>query len=317
MSKKLFVPLLLLLLGSRLCAYFDAEINATRCYIIDRSHHAQKSMTRKYYRMLESIDYYFGESDDINISCYKKIRKSRMQIIFSVNDEGSVNIRLRGKIVLPQLQKRAELTFSQKDNEDVDTQSASSGHDDVIKDDKLHVGLKYYLYRKKRSSAYAKLNLKIASHFGPYLKLGIDKSYLSDTFLETSFENALYYYLNGNDFAASTQLTFYKPLTADYWLGQGNKLFWEGEDKLYLTNNIILYQIFDLNNRISYRTDFTTSYDPTEKLQHDSCSFSTPYFHRFDKWFFAELIPKIRKARSHHYKNELLFTFNLGVLLGK
>ncbi len=317
MSKSRALSLLLFLCTISLYADFDADLNATLCYTSRISHDAQRSMTRHYFRLLESIDHYFAESHDINTTCYREIRKSRMQLIFSLNDDASLNIRLRGKIVLPQLQKRTEITLSQRDDEDVDTQSVRSGHDDVIKDKKLHVGLKYYFYRERRSNAYAKLNLKIAHPIGPYLKLGVEKSHLSRNFLETSLRNAFYYYLNGNDVAASSELAFYKPLTVDYWIGQGNRLFWEGEKKLYLTNSLILYQIFDLNNRIAYRTEFTTSYTLSRRLRQESCGFSTALFHRFDKWFFIEAIPKLRKARSNHYKTEALFTLNLGVLLGR
>lgn len=296
---------------------FAAQLDASRDYTLTMSHTFQKVMTQKYLTMLENIDGYFAQECDNNISCTREIHKSRMQFVFSADDQGRFNIHLRGKVILPRLQKRTEVTFSQRDNEAIDNQRAASGYDDVIKDKKLRVGLKYYFYRERRSNAYAKLNLKIAAPFGPYLKLGIYKSYLHSDFLETTLNHALYYYPNGNDLAASTQIAFYKPLTLDYWIGQGNRLFWEGGDKLYLRNNLILYQIFDLNNRIAYRIDFTTSYTPDNRFRQENCSLSSAAFHRFDKWFFIEVVPKIDKCRSNHYKTALHFTLNLGVLLGR
>ena len=293
------------------------DLNTTVCYTKDMSQNFRKSSTRHYHRFLEKIDMFFSGSDEINKTCYRQIRENKLQVVFSIKEGPAVNLHLRGKIILPQLKNRVELTFSQKDNQEIDNQSASTGYDDIVNDSKLHVGLKYYLYRKKRSSAYGKLSFKLHAPFGPYLKLGLDKSYLSETFLETSWDNAFYYYLNGNDFAASTTLTFFKPVTPDYWVGQSNKFFWEGESILYLTNSVTLYQIFDLNNRIVYKTDYTTSYDKISRFEHDSSSISAGYFHRFDKWFFAELVPKLRKRRDNHYRTETLFTLNLGMLLGK
>ena len=315
--RKIISALFLLLFTATLDADFHTDLNATKIYTKEVSQQFRKSTTRQYHRFLRKIDSYFSESDDINKTSYRQIRKNRLQIVLSIKEGTKLNLHLRGKIVLPHLKNRVELTFSQKDNQEIDNQSASTGYDEVVNDSKLHVGLKYYLYREKRSSAYAKLSLKVRSPFGPYLKVGIDKSYLSDTFLETSFENALYYYLNGNDLSASTAVTFFKPVSNDYWIGQGNKLYWKGKEKLYLTNNIILYQIFDLNNRIAYRTDFTTSYENSKRFAHDSCSISAGYFHRFDKWFFVEAVPKLRKARKNGYRTETLFTLNLGMLLGK
>ncbi len=315
MKKALFLPLLLLFLPSLQAQMID--LNTTVCYTKEMSQNFRKSSTRRYHRFLERIDMFFSGSDEINKTCYRQIRENKLQIILSLKEGPAVNLHLRGKIVLPQLKNRVELTFSQKDNQEIDNQSASTGYDDIVNDSKLHVGLKYYLYRKKRSSAYGKLSFKLRAPFGPYLKLGLDKSYLSETFLETSWNNALYYYLNGNDLAASTTVTFFKPVTPDYWVGQNNKLFWKGESTLYLTNSLTLYQIFDLNNRIVYKTDYTTSWEKEEHFAHDSYSISAGYFHRFDKWFFAELVPKLRKRRDNSYRTETLFTLNLGMLLGR
>jgi hypothetical protein len=211
----------------------------------------------------------------------------------------------------------AELTFSQNDDQEMDNQNVVSENDDVVSDEKLHVGLKYYLYREKKSTAYAKLSLKVSSPIGPYIKFGIDKSSFTDSFLETTWNHALYYYINGSDVSASTAVSFFKPISNTYWIGQGNKLYWEGDKKLYLSNSILFYHIFDLNNRMVYKTSFTTSYNGDEKFAHDSFSFSTGYFHRFDKWFFIEAIPKFRKQRENGYKNDLLFTLNFGMLLGR
>jgi hypothetical protein len=309
--KKIF--LLLFFISSILFADF----NSTKETFKEVSQSFRKKTTKKYHRFLNKIDSYFGESDDINRSSYKEIRKNKLQIVLSVKEKAKLGLHLRGKIVLPQLKNRAELTFSQNDDQELDNQNAISQHDDVVSDSKLHVGLKYYLYREERSRAYAKLSLKIRSPFGPYIKFGVDKSYLSDDFFETDFNNALYYYLNGNKLSASTAVTFYKYINNDYQIAQGNKLYWKGKKDLYLNNSIILYQIFGLYDRVTYKTDFTTSYNSDEKFAHDMFSFSVGYFHRFDKWFFIEAIPRFTKKRDNDYRGEVLFTINFGMLLGR
>jgi hypothetical protein len=293
-----------------------ADLNETICATKDVSQSFRKKVTRGYHRFLYGIDSYFSDSDDVNRSSYKKIRDSKLQLVVSLKDGKKLNLHLRGNIVLPQLKNRAELTFSQNDNQELDNQNSVSSNDDIVNDKKLRVGLKYYLYREKKSTAYAKIGFKLRSPFGPYLKLGMDKGYLSENFLETTFNHAIYYYLNGSDVAASTAVSFFKPISNDYWLGEGNKLYWE-DDKAYLTNSLLLYQILDLNNRIVYKTAFTTSYDTKDRFAHDSFSVSSGYFHRFDKWFFIEAIPKFRKRRSNSYEDEFLFTLNFGMLLGR
>ena len=310
--------LLLLLL---LPLYLSADLNTTLCRMTDTiregSHTFHKRATYRYHRFLYGIDSYLSDHDDLNASSYRTIRKSRLLIVASLRDNTRFNLHLRGKITLPRTKNRVDLLFSQDDRQELDNQRAVSQHDDVVRDKKLHVGLRYYFWRERRSSAYAKLNLRLAPPFGPYLKLGTQKSHVSENFWETTWENALYYYINGGRTSASTALSLFKPLNNIYWIGQGNRLYWKGDERLFLTNTLLFYHIFDLNNRMIYKAALTTSYEKQTRFRQESFAFSTGYFHRFDKWYFAEVIPKFRKSQSKHYKNEYLITLNLGMLLGR
>lgn len=309
---------LLLLLFMTLTADADifADLNKTACYTDKLSHTFREKTTRQYHRMLYRIDAFLSDSNDFNKSCYAQIRKSRMLVIFTLKDNPSLDIHLRGNIVLPRFKNRVELTFSQKDNSEVDNQRAMTGYDDVVKDNKARVGLKYYFLRQKREVLYTKLSFKVGGSFGPYLKLGYQKSHLSDSFLETTFDNAFYYYLNGTRPAASTAITFYKPLTVDYWLAQGNKLFWEGDNEFFLNHTLVLYQIFDLKNRIAWKADYTTVWDRHKSFRQDDFTLSAALFHRFDKWFFAEAVPRFSKSRRNGYTTDWGFSLNIGMLLG-
>jgi len=310
---------LLLLFVLPLCLFADLNTTFSNAYdtIKSQSDALHKRATFEYHRFLYSMDCYLCNSDDFNRSSYEAVRKSRLLIVLSLKDNNQINLHLRGKVILPRTKNRLELLFSQDDKEELDNQRTVSQHDDVVQDKKLHVGLKYYLYRKRDSAAYGSLNFRLAPPLGPYLKLGHKKSYVSKKFLETSWDNALYYYLNGGKISASTALSFFKPLNNSYWIGQGNRLYWKGENQIFLSNSLLLYQIFDLNNRMVYKAELTTAYDRTHKMTQDGFSFSSGYFHRFNKWYFAELIPKFRKSRARHYDNELLLSLNFGMLLGK
>ncbi len=303
--------LLSLLISLPLFADFNSTKNEIDNY--------RKIVTMGYYDTLNNIDCYLTDYNDTNRSNYKQISKNKLQVILSVKnitkDSADVALRLRGKIVLPQLKDKMELTFSQRDDEQIDNQSLSSDHDDIVNDSKLHVGLKYYLYKEKKSKAYGKLSFKLSSPFGLYAKLGIDRSYLYKDF-ETVFNHGLYYYVNENKFAASSAVSFFKPITVDYWIGQQNSLYWESKDSIYLKHNITLYQILGLNDRILYRTSYTTSYDDVDRFEHDSFGCSVGYFHRFNKWFFIEMVPEFRKHRDNGYRAETLLTLNFGMLLG-
>jgi hypothetical protein len=304
----------IILVSLLISASLFADFNATKKEINDY----RKIVTIGYYDTLNTIDCYLTDYNDTNRSNYKQISKNKLQIILSVKnitrDSADVALRLRGKIVLPQLKDKMELTFSQKDDEQIDNQSINSDYDDIVNDSKLHIGLKYYLYKEKKSNAYGKLSFKLSSPFGLYAKFGVDRSYLYKDF-ETVFNHGLYYYINENKLAASSAVSFFKPITVDYWIGQQNRLYWESKDCIYLKHNITLYQILDLNNRILYRTSYTTSYDDTDQFEHDSFGCSIGYFHRFNKWFFIEMVPEYRKHRENGYNSETLLTLNFGMLL--
>lgn len=304
-----------ILLSLLICLPLFADFNSTKKEIDDYL----KIVTNGYYDTLNSVDCYLTDYNDTDRSNYKQISKNKLQVILSVKDitkdSADVTLRLRGKIVLPQLKDKMELAFSQKDDEQIDNQSISSDYDDIVNDSKLHVGLKYYLYKEKKSKAYGKLSFKLSSPFGLYAKFGIDRGYLYKDF-ETIFNHGLYYYVNENKFAASSAVSFFKPITVDYWIGQQNKIYWESKDSIYLNHNITLYQILGLNDRILYRTSYTTSYDDADQFKHDSFGCSVGYFHRFNKWFFIEIVPEFRKHRNNGYKAETLLTLNFGMLLG-
>ena len=314
--RSVIVLLLLLFVTLPVNADIFADLNKTACYTDKISHTFREKTTHQYHRMLYRIDAFLSGSEDFNKSSYATIRKSRMLILFSFKEGPSVDIHLRGKIVLPRFKNKVELTLSQKDNSEVDNQRATTGYDDVVRDNKARIGLKYYFLRQKRQTLYTKLSFKTGKHLGPYLKLGYEKRRISDTFLETTFDNALYYYLNGNNPAASTAITFFKPLTVDYWIAQGNKLFWEGDSKLFLNHTVVLYQIFDLKNRIAWKASYTTVWNSHESFKQDDFTLSAALFHRFDKWFFAEAVPRFSKSRDNGYRADWGFSFNIGMLLG-
>ncbi len=306
----------ILLLPLLLCADIGTHLDSASQKIRRTGTHLQRRATRAYHRFLYSLDSYLGGGSDLNRTEYRRIRKSRLLVIASLHDSSSFSLHLRGKITLPRTKNRLELLFSQDDGKELDNQKPLSAQDDAIRDTKLHVGLKYYFYKKRTSSAYAKLNFHLTSHFGPYIKLGATRSIVTRNFYEITFDHALYYYLNGGDLSAATSVSFFKPLNNTYWIGQGDKLYYNGDERLYLQNSLLLYQILDLNNRIIYKTALTTAYDQTERLRQEDAEVSAGWFHRFDKWYFAELIPKLRKRRETHYRNEAVVSLNFGMLLG-
>ena len=117
MKKALIFSLLLLFLPLLQSQMID--LNTTVDYTKEMSQNFRKSSTRHYHRFLEKIDMYFSGSDEINKTTYRQIRENKLQIVFSIKEGPAVNLHLRGKIILPQLKNRVELTFSQRDNQEI------------------------------------------------------------------------------------------------------------------------------------------------------------------------------------------------------
>lgn len=123
---------------------------------------------------------------------------------------------------MPQLQDKFELTFSRQAEERRDNQHVNAEYEDILKDNNLHVGLKYYAYKEPFSNAYAKLSLRVHSPVGLYVKIGISKSYFYQK-LQTTFDHALYYYIQEKEHTLSTSVTLFLPLNDRYGVEQQNR----------------------------------------------------------------------------------------------
>jgi len=277
-------------------------------------------VSNRYYNLLNNIDCYLADYDDINGSNYKIISKNKLYIILSLKDyKGSFkgSVRIRGKIKFPKLEDKIELTFSQqgedrRENEEIDSES-----EDFLDDKNLHVGLKYYAYKEFHSSAYAKLSLSLHSPIGLYTKIGVDKSYFYDTH-QVIFNHGLYYYINDNSFTFSTSVSFFMPFGLSHSLEQKNRWYWDGsKDKAVLENSLSIYQFYDLKNRFRYRVTYASVDDDECNYCRDWYGMSIKYHHQINSWYFVEIMPQMLRERENNFKYDKIITLNFGVTLSR
>ena len=153
---------------------------------------------------------------------------------------------------MPQLQDKFELTFSRQAEERRDNQHVNAEYEDILKDNNLHVGLKYYAYKEPFSNAYAKLSLRVHSPVGLYVKIGISKSYFYQK-LQTTFDHALYYYIQEKKHALSTSVTLFLPLNDRYGVEQQNRWYKdEGDKTSILEHSFRLYHSINATNKLRY-----------------------------------------------------------------
>jgi hypothetical protein len=280
----------------------------------------KKTVSTGYYFTLNEIDCYLGDYNDTNGSNYKAISKNKLYMIFSLQDnrgkfKGSV--RFRGKIELPQLKNRFEVTFSKQEDNQRENEQIDSESEDMFNDQNFHVGLKYYAYKEFHSKAYAKLSLSLHSHLGLYTKIGMDKSYFMENY-QLIFDHGLYYYINEDNFAFSTSMTFFTPFGMSNGIEQKNRWYWEkDEDRAVLENSLSIFQIVDLKNRLRYKLTYASIDDDIDNYDRYWYGASVKYHHQISGSYFVELMGEVLKERKNNFKFDKIITLNFGMTLSK
>ncbi len=303
------------LISFLICFSLMADTNVT-----DEEPSLRDNITNGYHKILNSIDCYLASYDDANLSNYKKISKNKLYMVLSLKDEtGTIqgDLHLRGRIKLPQLEDKFEITFSKQAQERRDNQLVDTEYEDILKDNKLHVGLKYYAYKDPFSNAYAKLSLRVHSPVGLYAKIGINKSYFYQK-LQTIFEHALYYYIHEKEYALSTSMTLFLPLNDRYGVEQQNRWYKdEGDKTTILEHSFRVYHSLSAENKLRYQLTFATIDNQTCNYCKDWYGANIKFRHHVNQWLFFEIIPEIMKRRENSFKYEQVLTANFGVTFSK
>jgi hypothetical protein len=278
-------------------------------------------VTSGYHTILNSVDCFITNYDDVNQSNYKKISKNKLYIILSLKNTKDnplqKDLHLRGSIKLPRLQNKVEITFNKQAEKRVDNQHIDNDYEEALNDTNLHVGLKYYAYDKPYSNAYAKLSLKFHSPVGLYAKIGMNKSYFYHK-LQTTFNHALYYYIHDKEYAASSSVTFFLPFKDLYSIEQKNRLYWEEKDKIAMLWQILrLYHDINVQNRLQYQLTYATIDDEVHNYRRDWYGANIKFRHNINNWLFFEIIPEVLKRRENHFEYEKVVTVNFGLTLSK
>ena len=277
-------------------------------------------VTDRYHRLLHSIDRYFVSDANENLSHYKKISQNKLYMILSLKDDGGKlehDFHLRGRIKLPKLQDKFEITFNKQAVERRDNQHVDNEYDEVLKDNNFRVGLKYHIYKESYSNAYAKLSLRVRSPVGLYAKVGINKSYFYQK-LETIFQHALYYYIHDKEYALSTSMTLFLSIDDRYALEQQNRWYKDEADKTAIfEHSFRLYHSINSVNKLRYQFTYATIDDEVCNYCKHWYGANIKFRHHINKWIFFEIIPEVLKRRENSFKFEKVFTVNFGMTFSK
>lgn len=164
------------------------------------------------------MNQFFGDARTEEEAPYSTLRL-RFEQEYDEQDQFDSDIKLRGKVYLPNLNERVSLLFADED-------TGETGRDDLLIDEKDtpdDVTLQFKASEKKRSRIDFRLGLRSSLH----LKSSVRYRYkhpISDSLLGTYSEELLH--IDGEGFAARTRIEFDKALSEELLLQWHNRTDW-------------------------------------------------------------------------------------------
>lgn len=276
---------------------------------LDRSH---EYASRSSDRLANWIDHFFGASRTDQESAYSKLRLS-FENDWEEGEAGDTNVRLRGKVHLPRIDKRLSLIFSDEEAEGVRVDPAV---DSVTgKKENAKVGLQYNVQDEERSRLDFNLgvrsSLKAKANLRYRYEIPVGKQYLH-RFTQTAF------YIDGEGFGVRSRYEVDRSLDDHRLLRWANNIkFSEDTEGLEWATRLSLGDRIGEKSAVSYFVwtggetrphTLTTSYGLGVRYRR---SFYRP-------WLFYELEPAYawkRELPESSREGTVLFTATLEIQL--
>lgn len=185
----------------------DQWLDTSHSYVVDSADNIAVWMNQ-----------FFGDARTEEEAPYSTLRL-RFEQEYDEQDQFDSDIKLRGKVYLPNLNERISLLFADED-------TGETGRDDLLIDEKDtpdDVTLQFKASEKKRSRIDFRLGLRSSLH----LKSSVRYRYkhpISDSLLGTYSEELLH--IDGEGFAARTRIEFDKALSEELLLQWHNRTDW-------------------------------------------------------------------------------------------
>ena len=253
-------------------------LDSSHCYITSRADNIAVWMND-----------FFGNVRTEEEAPYSTLRL-RFDQEWSENNQFDSDIKLRGKLHLPALNKRLSLLFSEEDAD-------ATGNDDLLidkRDTPDNVSLQYEARKRDRY----RVDFRVGLRSSLYPKVSVRYRYeypLQDTLLGTFSEELLY--LGDDGFAAKTRIEFDKILAEDKLLQWHNKVDWEEElQGVVWSSSLSLDKKLSGKRAIGYYVAVTGQSQPSDYVS----DYSVGVRYRqniFRPWLFAELQPSYRWSK--------------------
>ena len=280
------------------------------------------SLTHYYHKLLSNIDDTMPCEHNCTHKERQEIKHNTLQLVTSFKSSKDkpmqISLNLRGHIHLPKISKKLELTFSKQSNDLENNKQVDYENENLITDDKVRIGLRYYFIKKDEYRFYTKLGFKIHSPFGFYQQLSLEKDFylVSDAYAKTQI--SLYYFINQIYFAKAAKLIFYKPLNDTFLLEQRNDIYTNHDNQqiTHIEHYLKLHHKYNHKNIFSYWLTYATADRANKHFFKNWQGVSISYIHYLRKWLYLDTSPRIFQRRERHFKNEFALTLNVGIKLG-
>ncbi len=279
-------------------------------------------LTSYYHNLLGNIDDTVKCKKNCKHSERRIIKKNSLKLIVTLKSTKDHVFRLslnaRGHIYLPKLSKKLEFTFSKQSFDTLTNRQIDSQNENLVTDERVRIGLKYYFLDKDDIIFFTKLGFKLRSPFGLYQELTLQKQFFIKNDVSVLTEGSLYYYLNHTYIAKSVRLNFYKPIDKIHLLEQANEWYAnsQNQDKKHIVNHLKFHHFFKNKNTLTYWISYATLKKPSSSYMKDWQGISISYIHRLSKWLYIQTIPRVLQKKENNFKTEYALSISLAMTLG-
>lgn len=239
----------------------------------------------------EWMNQFFGDVRTEEDAPYSTLRL-RFEQEWDQENHFDSDIKLRGKVYLPNLNERISLLFNEDD-------TSKTGQDDLLIDERDTTQKVTVQYRARDKDRY-KIDYRVGIRSNLNLKTSVRYLYeypLMETLIGTASEEILY--LGGDGFASKTRLELDKILSEDKIIQWHNKIEWQENEP-----GVIWISSISLDKKLSETTAFSYFAGVTGETRPDNII--SEYYvgvryrqNMFRPWLFGEVQPSYRWTKPY------------------
>jgi len=267
---------------------------------------SQEYVTTQADNVAEWMDRFFGDVQAEEDAPYSTLRL-RFEQEWDEENHFDSDVKLRGKVYLPNLNRRISLLFNEED-------TGETGPDDLLIDERDTPQRVTVQYRARDKERYS-VDYRVGIRSNLNIKTSVRYRYrypFTDTLRGTASEEVLY--LGGDGFASKTRLELDKILSENRMIQWHNKVDWmENEPGVTWASSLSLDKRLSDTKAYGYFVGMNGANRP-ENIVHDYYVGVRYRQNMFRPWLFGEVRPSYRWSKAYpgaERENAMVILFRL------